>query len=428
MRKLFSPFILLCGTGMFAIFSSTISKNPVLPLFSKSLGASAFLIGLIAGCSTLTGIIASLPAGVLSDFYGRRKVILTGAFVFVSAPVMYFFVSDPWHLAIVRAYHGLATAIFGPVAVALVADLFEERRGQSMGWYSTSKLVGRAIAPTVGGSIIQLSVLPRSESAGQASSVIRLLRRYGYRSVYFACGAAGLVMLILSAIIPIKHNIRTSESASLSEKVRKMGIGLREIGKSRGIMVTSCVEAVQWLAFGALEPFLPLYCVALGIKYSWIGILGTIQIVATALTSPMMGRLSDKYGRKPMISTGLILGAVGMGMIPFLKTFWALVPVIVLFGISFAAVITSTAASVSDMAKAESRGSALGVMGTIMDIGQAAGPIIAGVLLRASMGEAELSRGNYMMMFLTVSFILLLMGGSFPLLVGKQKSDITQEG
>ena len=126
---------------MFAIFSSTISKNPVLPLFGASLGSSESTIGFIAACSTVTGIIASLPAGVLSDFYGRRKIILTGAFVFVSAPAMYFFVSAPWQLAIVRAYHGLATAIFGPVAIALVADLFVERRGQSIGWYSTSKLM-----------------------------------------------------------------------------------------------------------------------------------------------------------------------------------------------------------------------------------------------------------------------------------------------
>jgi len=418
MKKLLSPFILLCGTGMFAIFSSTISKNPVLPLFSESLGASAFLIGLIAGCSTVTGIIASLPAGVLSDFYGRRKVILAGAFVFVSAPAMYFFVSAPWHLAIVRAYHGLATAIFGPVAIALVADLFIERRGQSMGWYSTSKLIGRAVAPTVGGSIIELSV---GQRAVQVSSVTRFLRRFGYKSVYFACGAAGIVMLILSSIIPMKRTARKSESARLSEKLREMGEGLKEIGKSRGIMVTSCVEAVQWLAFGALEPFLPLYCAALGITFAWMGRLGTIQIAATALASPMMGKLSDKYGRRPMISFGLILGAIGLGMIPFLKTIWALIPAVVLFGVSFAAVTTSTAASVSDLAKTESRGSALGVMSTIMDVGQAAGPIMAGILVQVSKAKTQDSR--YMVMFLTVSVILLLMGGSFPLLVGKPMAD-----
>jgi MFS family permease len=139
--------------------------------------------------------------------------------------------SAPWQLAIVRAYHGLATAIFGPVAIALVADLFVERSGQSMGWYSSSKLIGRALAPTVGGSIIELSV---GQRVGQASSVTRVLRRYGYRSVYFACGAAGLAMLILSSIIPMKRrnrdlgspSARENKEAGLSARLKEMGAGL----------------------------------------------------------------------------------------------------------------------------------------------------------------------------------------------------------
>jgi MFS family permease len=328
---------------------------------------------------------------VLSDFYGRRKVILSGAFVFASAPFLYFLVNAPWQLAIVRAYHGLATAIFGPVAIALVADLFAERRGESMGWYSSSRLVGRALAPTVSGAVIY---------------------RYGYRNVYFACGAAGVLALLLASLIPIKRRVKPA-SASFSATLKEMGEGLKEIGKSRGIMITSCAEAIEWLSYGALETFLPLYCVAFGMNVAKVGMLFTIQVTATALTNPMMGRLSDKYGRRLMISVGLFLGAIALSMIPFFKTFWALIPIAILFGISFATVTCSTAAFVSDLAKAGSYGSALGVMSTIMDVGQASGPIASGILVSAF---------SYKPMFLTVAGILILLGGSFPVLVGKPKA------
>ena len=87
---------------------------------------------------------------------------------------------------------------------------------------------------------------------------------------------------------------------------------------------------------------------------------------------------------------------------------WTLIPSAVLFGISLATVTASTAAFVSDLAKAGSYGSALGVMSTIMDIGHASGPIVAGILV---------SRFSYMPMFLVVAVVLLLVGGSFPLLV-----------
>ena len=57
-----------------------------------------------------------------------------------------------------------------------------------------------------------------------------------------------------------------------------------------------------------------------------------------------------------------------------------------------------------------------------MDVGQAAGPIMAGILVQASKAKVETPGSSYMIMFLTVSLILLLMAGSFPLLVGKPKS------
>jgi hypothetical protein len=63
-------------------------------------------------------------------------------------------VKECWQLAIVRFYHGFATAVFIPVAMALVADLFHHERGEKMGWFSTSTLVGRFMAPIAGGGII----------------------------------------------------------------------------------------------------------------------------------------------------------------------------------------------------------------------------------------------------------------------------------
>jgi len=404
-KNIFSPFILLCGTGMFAIFSSTMSKNPVLPLFTKALGASDSEIGLVAAASTIVGIVASVPAGVLSDFYGRCRVMLFAAFVFASAPFLYFLVNTPWQLAIVRVYHGIATAVFGPVAMALVADLFKERRAENMGWYSSSTLVGRSLAPIAGGLIIY---------------------GFSYKLVYLGCGIAGTIAFILAFTIPIKQVPKSS--AKFSDKFKDMGKGLKEIGKSRGIMVTSIIEAIQYLSSGALETFLPLYCTLVAkMNPAAVGMLFTIQLIGTTVTKPMMGRLSDKYGRKQMISAGLITGAVAFAMIPYFRNFWTLIPAAILFGISLATVTASTAAYVSDLAKAGSYGSALGVMSTIMDVGQSSGPIIASQLLiygptifRNLLPEGEVY--HYMAMFTIIAGLLLLAGAAFPTLAGKPKN------
>jgi len=160
-------------------------------------------------------------------------------------------------------------------------------------------------------------------------------------------------------------------------------------------------------------------------------LLFTIQLVGTTLTKPVMGKMSDKYGRKQMISFGLILGAISLAMIPFFKSFWTLIPAAVMFGISLATVTASTAAFVSDLAKAGSYGSALGVMSTIMDVGHSSGPIISsqllhygplmlGMVLGANVDLTN--RASYLSMFIIVALILFLAGILFPILVGKPKN------
>ena len=67
-----TPFILLCSAGLFAIFSSTISKSPVLPIFTAHLGAGPSGVGFIASVSAFTGVVMSIPAGILADRFGKR--------------------------------------------------------------------------------------------------------------------------------------------------------------------------------------------------------------------------------------------------------------------------------------------------------------------------------------------------------------------
>jgi DHA1 family multidrug resistance protein-like MFS transporter len=181
MKFKISPFITLCLMGGLAIFSSTMAKNPALPLFVRSMGVPVSTLGLIAAASTVVGIVVSLPAGILSDLIGRRRVILAAAVVFATAPFLYLLITQPWQLVLVRIYHGLATAILGPVALAVVADTYQKGRGERMAWYSSATMVGRFIAPFVGGLLI-----------------------FGdnFHWVYVADGVAGVLALLAAIRLP----------------------------------------------------------------------------------------------------------------------------------------------------------------------------------------------------------------------------------
>ena len=97
-------------------------KSPLLPIFAASLGANDVFLGLIVSISTCTGMLLKPLIGAFSDLFGRRLWLLVGTTFFVVMPFVYQFVHTPTQLAGVRIVHGLATAIYGPVALSYVAQ------------------------------------------------------------------------------------------------------------------------------------------------------------------------------------------------------------------------------------------------------------------------------------------------------------------
>ncbi|MHB8104561.1 MAG: MFS transporter [Dehalococcoidales bacterium] len=363
MKIKFSPFILLCIMGGLAIFSSTMAKNPALPLFIRSMGVDISTLGFIAAASTVVGIVVSLPAGILSDLIGRRRVILMAAIVFATAPFLYLIISAPWQLVLVRIYHGLATAILGPVAMAVVADTYEKGRGERMAWYSSATMVGRFIAPFVGGILI-----------------------FGdnFTWVYVADGVAGVMALLAAIRLPLASNTSGSAWQTFKRQRGNYGQEIAFVFRHPGILATSGIEAVQYFTFGCLETFLPVYLnEQLGYSAWEIGLLFTVQILAATLTKPIMGRLSDRYGRIPLISAGLALGGITTATLILSSNYLVIAVLIAIFGLGLATVTASTSALVADLSRSQGRGSAMGILSSIMDIGQSTGPMVAGVLIGA---------------------------------------------
>ncbi len=349
--------------GGLAIFSSTMAKNPALPLFIRSMGVPISTVGFFAAASTVVGIIVSLPAGILSDIVGRRRVILIAAIVFATAPFLYLLITSPWQLALVRIYHGLATAILGPVAMAAVADTFKKGRGERMGWYSSATMVGRFLAPLVGGILI-----------------------FGedFRWVYLADGFAGVLALVAAIRLPLIATTSRSAQEAFKRQRGKYGQEIVFVFRHPGILATSGIEAVQYFAFGCLETFLPIYLnESLGYPAWKIGLLFAAQILAATFTKPIMGRLSDRYRRTPMIVGGLASGGITTGIILLSSDYLVIMVLIAIFGLGLATVTASTSALVADLSRAQGRGGAMGILSSIMDIGHSTGPMVAGALIGA---------------------------------------------
>lgn len=347
-----SFFILIAVIGGLAILSSTLSKTPVLPLFAHALHASPAEIGWIVMASTLPGVLISYPAGALSDYLGKRRLLLASLIVFATAPFLYLIISNAWQLMAVRFYHGFATAIFGTVANAAIAERYSADRAAKLSTFSSITIVGRSIAPFLGGALISLA---------------------SFHAVYIACAISGVLALATGLLL------RDSEPSPTAKRQRPhFWASLATVLRDRGIMLVSLIEAAQYLVFGAIEAFIALFAASLGIPAWQIGIILGVQLVSIVFAKPLMGRISDQMGRKQVIIPGLLIGAVSVVLLPFAPNFIGLTVLSLTFGIGFATVTSSTAALVADLTKDGRYGASMGVLRTVMDVGQSIGPVLTG--------------------------------------------------
>jgi MFS family permease len=373
--------------GFFAIFSTTISKNPVLPLFSQALGADDAVIGLIAAVSPLAGILFSFPVGVLSDHIGRRRLLITSGVVFLSAPFLYLLITDPVWLIPVRFFHGTATAILGPVISAIIAERFSENKGAMLGQYSSATLIGRTAAPLIGGIII--------------SSFVFYPGLIQYRMVYVVAAIAAVPVFIMTLLY--RENVSVPLTLPGYIRFRESFVTFFSYPRLRA---TALVEMATYFAFGAFETFLPLLLASQSISAYQTGLIFAIQVLIIAGTKPYFGRLADRFNKRVQIAAGLIIVGFSVGSLPLLSSFAMFLLVSALLGLGMSLSTVATSAYVADVARKEQIGASMGALFSIMDIGHSAGPLVTGIIITAVNYTIGFLASFLLAIVITVVFII----------------------
>jgi MFS family permease len=375
-------FIALCAMGAFAILSSTMSKNPVLNPFAVSLGTPTDLTGIIAAASTIPGILISLPAASLSDHIGRRKMLLFSAFIFASAPFFYLLVNNWWQLAIVRFYHGFATAIFVPVAEATVAEQSPANKGERISAFNSATYVGRGIAPFLGGAIL-------------------FITNYGFHTLYFAVGVAGVTAFIICLLLSKTKSTTAPPRANITP--RDMLSGWVKIAGNKGALMVSFVQAGQYYVYGTMEFYIVQYMIQVAeLNALAVSVVMGLQVVSLIVARPLLGRFSDRYSRRLPIVLGCIISGALILVIPFTIEFAALLAISLGYAVGFAMVVSSTSPLMCELTPSNLIGTSMGFLSTVMDIGQALGPIVSSIILASALAYSGL--------FSSLTLLLVLSG------------------
>jgi MFS family permease len=333
-------------------------KTPLLPIFAASLGASDSLVGLIVSVSTLTGMIFKPVIGFLSDMWGRKSWLLVGTAFFTFMPFVYTFVDSTQALFTVRFIHGFATAIYGPVSLAYVAESTRERKGEVLGWFGMAKTSGYVIGPLTAGWLL-LHLDPE-----EVFTIIGILS-----SVAF------LPVLLLS------ENKLSRQNTGYSSLPKKFLSTIRFGVESSIVWISGALEGWVYLTVYAVKAFLPIYGLTEGFNVFQIGIFFAIQELIHIIINPVGGKLGDKFGYLLTIIVGMLVMACAIFYIPSAKHLVTLLGVASLIGLAQALVFPSTLAMISLRFTAQGVATGMAISGSLKNAGKVAGPIIAGLFI-----------------------------------------------
>ncbi|WP_420631239.1 MFS transporter [Candidatus Leptofilum sp.] len=140
------------------------------------------------------------------------------------------------------------------------------------------------------------------------------------------------------------------------------------------------IVLVDLLGLTIIIPLLPLYATAFGASPFVIGLLGAAYPLMQFLGAPILGRLSDKYGRKPVLIVSQIGTFAGFLLLGFANSLWLIFVSRLIDGISGANIATAQAA-ISDSTTEKTRTQGLGLIGAAFGLGFIIGPVIAFVSL-----------------------------------------------
>ncbi|MBZ0198807.1 MAG: MFS transporter [Ignavibacteriaceae bacterium] len=164
---------------------------------------------------------------------------------------------------------------------------------------------------------------------------------------------------------------------------------------------------IDLLGFGILIPILPTFATKiLHVDETAIGIAIAIYSLVQFFFNPLFGKLSDKYGRKPLIVVSLLLNAAGYLIFAFTSSFLVLLISRVVGGIGGSSIGVAQA-YIADVTTRENRSKGMGLIGAAFGLGFVFGPMIGGMLSKYGYMVTGFASGGFSFIAFILTLILL---------------------
>jgi len=369
--------VLALGTARMADALANSFLVVVLPLFIASgrLRGNDFglqpaaITGIVLASFGLLNAVIQPVAGRLSDVVGSRKPFVLAGLVLLTALNLAYLLTDSYlTVLLVRVGQGVAVAITVTATVALVSEVSTRAtRGRNMGVYNALRLLGFGSGPLFAGFVVSSG--PYTLPGGVVLD--------GFDATFWVAGLGAAISGVLVMILVREPERHTADAGAFRIAVRaEEGRGWLDPIFTLGVATLVMAACIALLA--SIEAEVNEH---LGQGPRWFGVQFSVFVLSLAAAQPMVGRMSDRFGRKHFVVWGLVAlvpTTMAQGMV---GEPWGMVVARLAQGLAGAMVFAPALALAGDLAGEGQSGLKLSVLTISFVLGLSVGQLAAGFLV-----------------------------------------------
>ena len=342
-----AAFVIAVGFGL---------VSPVLPAYARSFDVGVAAASVVVSAFAFFRLVFAPAGGALVVKLGERPVYVAGLVIVALSSLATAFAQSYVQLLVVRGLGGVGSTMFTVSAMSLVVRLAPPSiRGRCTSAYATAFLLGGMLGPVLGG----------------------LLAEFGLRVPFVVYAVALFIAALVVAIWLKDARLRPGQ-----EQVEQPPMRVREAWHSsafRAALLSGFANG--WCNFGVRVAVLPQLAAAVH-DDTWVaGAALAAASVGTAATLQFSGRWADSVGRRPLVLAGLLVTAIGLGLIGLSNGLVLLLALSVFSGIGGGLLNPAQQATLADIVGSDRSGSkVLATFQMAQDAGAILGPILIGLV------------------------------------------------